>query len=166
MPDFPEILTTARFYLELKLDGSTDSVDGYFMECSGFQQTQAVIEMTEVTPQLWGKQGKTKGRVIRTKIPGNPTYSNLKLRRGLTISMTLWDWLQKVQTGDWAEQRRDGALVIYNQAAQEQFRLEFQGAWPVRYQISDLNVASGEHNIEEMEITVESLKRVEAPRSP
>jgi hypothetical protein len=35
MADFPEILTNSRFYLELKLDGSKDSVDGYFMECQG-----------------------------------------------------------------------------------------------------------------------------------
>ncbi|KAI9130413.1 phage tail protein [Acaryochloris sp. CCMEE 5410] len=161
MPDLPEILTRSRFYLELKLEGSQDSVDGIFMECSGFQSSQEVIEVVEVTPQLWGKQGKTKGRNIRTKIPGNATYSNLTLKRGLMSSMTLWNWLQKVQDGDWAEQRREGALVIYNQGAKEQCRLEFQGAWPVSYKISDLDVKSGEHNIEEVEITVESVKRVE-----
>ncbi|MGR3279150.1 phage tail protein [Acaryochloris marina NIES-2412] len=161
MPDLPEILTRSRFYLELKLEGSQDSVDGIFMECSGFQASQEVIEVVEVTPQLWGKQGKTKGRNIRTKIPGNATYSNLTLKRGLMSSMTLWNWLQKVQEGDWAEQRREGALVIYNQAAKEQCRLEFQGAWPVSYKISDLDVKSGDHNIEEVEITVESVKRVE-----
>lgn len=165
MTDFPEILTTSRFYLELKLEGSKDSVDGYFMECGGFQHTQEVIEISEVTPQLWGKEGNTKGRVIRTKIPGNPTYANLSLRRGLTISMTLWDWLYNVQEGNWADQRRDGALVLYSQGAKEQFRLEFQGAWPTSYKISDLDVASGNHNIEEMEIVVEHLKRVEATAS-
>ena len=88
--EFPEILTSSRFYLELKLDGSKDSVDGYFMECSGFEVNQEAIEISEVTPQLWGKSGNTKGRVVRTKIPGNATYTNLTLRRGLTCSTTLW----------------------------------------------------------------------------
>lgn len=160
MPGFPEILTNAKFYLELKLDNSSDSVDGIFMECSGFQQSQDVIEVCEVTPQLWGKEGHTKGRVVRTKVPGNSTCANLTLRRGLTTSMALWSWLEKIQDGNWADQRRDGSLVIYNQAAEESFRFEFLGAWPVSYKVSDLDVKSGDHNIEEIEMVIEHLKRV------
>ena len=76
-----EILTKSRFYLELLLDGSDDRVDGLFKECSGFQATQDVIEVCEVTPQLWGKAGNAKGRVVRTKVPGNITYTNMTLRR-------------------------------------------------------------------------------------
>lgn len=165
MPGFPEILTSARFYLEIKLDGSTDSVDGIFMDCSGFQSSQDIIEISEVTPQLWGKNGDAKGRVVRTKLPGNSTYTNVTLRRGLTSSMTLWNWLDKVQSGQWADQRRDGSLVIYNQAGEEQFRFTFERAWPMRYKISDLDVKSGNFNIEEMEIVVESLKRSEVKPS-
>lgn len=161
---FPEILTNARFYLELKLKGSDDIVDGTFMDCSGFQQTQAVIEISEVTPQLWGyrdrENERVRGRVIRTKLPGNVTYSNLKLRRGLSSSVTLWNWVQQIQRGGWSAERRDGSLVIYDQAAEEQFRFEFTGAWPVGYKISDLDVKSGDYNIEEMEIAVETLQRV------
>lgn len=161
MTDFPEILTTCRFYLELKLDGSKDSVDGYFMDCSGFKTAQEVIEVCEVTPQKWGKDGNSRGRVIRTKIPGNVTHTNLTLRRGLTVSMTLWNWLQAVQDGNWGEQRRDGSLVIYNQAAEEQFRFEFQGAWPVSYTISDVKATGGDLEVEEIEVTVEGLKRID-----
>ncbi|XWK89419.1 MAG: phage tail protein [Phormidium sp.] len=157
--NFPEILTKAKFYLELKLDGSDDSVDGYFMECSGFKATQEVMEICEVTPQKWGSQGTSKGRIVRTKIPGNMTYTNMTLRRGLTVSMTFWNWLQTVQDGNWAKQRRDGSLVIYNQAAEEQFRFEFKRAWPVGYTISDLDVAGSDFEIEEVEVTVEELTR-------
>ena len=38
MADQFELLTTARFYLELKLDGSQEPIDGYFMECQGFKR--------------------------------------------------------------------------------------------------------------------------------
>ncbi|MBW4505782.1 MAG: phage tail protein [Scytonematopsis contorta HA4267-MV1] len=161
MADFPEILTNSRFYLELKLDGSKDSVDGYFMECQGFQTTQEVIEIAEVTSQKWGKNGNASGRVVRTKIPGNITYSNLTLRRGLTISMTMWNWLANVQAGKWSEQRRDGSLVIYNQAAKEQFRLNFKRAWPTSYKINDVSAAGQEHEVEELEVVVEELTRIE-----
>lgn len=156
----PEILTQARFYLELKLEGSVDQVDGYFMECGGFQRTQEVIEISEVTPQLWGAQGSSRGRAVHSKIPGKSTYSNITLKRGLTISKVFWDWMDSVGEGNWFEQRRNGSLSIYNQASEEQFRFEFAGAWPVNYKISDLDVRAGEFTLEEVEIVVESLKRV------
>lgn len=160
MAEFPEILSTCRFYLELKLEGSNDSVDGYFMECSGFKVSQDVVEIAQVTPQKWGKDGKAVGRVMSTKVPGNNSFTNLVLKRGLTCSMTFWNWLQAIQDGDWAGQRRDGSLVIYDQAANAQFRMEFQGAWPVSYAIADLNAAGGDLEVEEVEIAVEDLKRV------
>lgn len=161
MADFPEILTTCRFYLELKLDGSNDSVDGYFMECSGFKVTQQVIEVCEVTPQKWGKDGEASGRVISTKIPGNTTYTNITLRRGLMTSMTLWNWLDSVQEGNWAKQRRDGSLTLYNQSANDSFRFEFKRAWPTSYKISDLNASGSELGVEEIEMAIEELKRIQ-----
>ncbi|MDV3348637.1 phage tail protein [Leptothoe sp. ISB3NOV94-8A] len=157
---FPEILTKAKFYLELKLDGSVDSTDGYFMECSGFQRSQDVIEITEVTPQVWGKDGSSHGHVVRSKIPGNSSYPNITLKRGLTVSMAFWDWMDTIGRGNWSKQRRNGALCIYGQSGQEQFRFEFMGAWPVSYKISDLDVKGADHNIEEVEIVMESLKRI------
>ncbi|MDV3348206.1 phage tail protein [Leptolyngbyaceae cyanobacterium CCMR0082] len=157
---FPEILTKARFYLELRLDGSVDSTDGYFMECSGFARSQDVIEICEVTPQVWGKQGKSRGHIVRSKIPGNSSYTNITIKRGLTISTAFWEWMDTIGEGNWIDQRRNGALCIYDQAGDEQFRFEFTGAWPVSYKISDLDVKGADYNIEEVEIVVESLKRV------
>jgi hypothetical protein len=40
--------------------------------------------------------------------------------------------------------------------------MEFQGAWPVSYKVSDLDVKGSDFNIEEVEIAVEELKRVTA----
>ena len=156
-----EILTSSRFYLELKLQGSDDRIDGYFMECSGFQRSQDVIEICEVTPQVWGKKGRSHGHMVRSKIPGNSSYTNITLKRGLTVSTAFWDWMDAVGKGEWVDQRRNGALVIYSQAGKEQFRFEFSGAWPVTYKISDLDVKGSDHNIEEVEIAVEALKRIE-----
>ncbi|HIK07045.1 MAG TPA: phage tail protein [Trichormus sp. M33_DOE_039] len=160
MAEFPEILTNSRFYLELKLTGSQEPIDGYFMECQGFKTTQEVIEISEVTPLTWGKTGNANGRIVRSKIPGSITYSNIVLRRGLTISMTMWNWLASVKEGKWGDERRDGSLVIYNQAAEEKFRLEFKNAWPSSYTISDVKADGSEHQIEEIEMVVEELKRV------
>lgn len=154
---FPEILTTCRFYIELKLDGSQDPVDAYFMECKGFKQTQAAIEVCEVSPRQWGKA--KSGQRSHTKIPGNVKTSNLTLRRGMTQSTTLWNWFEAVQEGNWAKQLRDGSLTIYDQMGSAQALFQFGGAWPIGYLVSDLNVSTGELAIEEMELAVETFKR-------
>ncbi len=153
-----ELLTNSRFYLELSLDGSDDSVDAIFSECKGFKPTQDVIDACEVTPVQWGKAAR--GKVMRTKIPGNEKFTNLVLKRGITSSMTIWNWFEAVKQGNWAKQRRDGSLSIYDQAGDMQARFEFRGAWPTSYVIGDLNVGGSDIEIEEMEVAIEELKRV------
>ncbi|CAN1213288.1 phage tail protein [Tumidithrix helvetica PCC 7403] len=156
-----EILTTARFYLEITLQGSNETIDGYFMECSGFERSQDAIEIAEVTPQVWGKTGNTKGRVVRTKIAGNSKSSNITLKQGITISTTLWDWFTKVETGHWAEQLRDGDITVYDQSATEKVRFRFNGAWPVRYKLaSSFKADSSEFSVAELELSVNEFIRV------
>lgn len=155
--NFPEILTTCRFYLELKLDDSADPVDAYFMECKGFKRTQEVIEVCEVMPRKWGKADR--GEVVRTKVPGNVKTNNLVLRRGMTCSMTVWKWFEAVQAGNWAKQRKNGSLTIYDQASTMQARFEFQGAWPTSYTLTDVSASNNELEIEEMEVAIEEFRR-------
>lgn len=159
MPQPHEILTAARFYIELSLNGSSDPVDAVFMECSGFKRTQEVIEACEVTPQKWGSANATAGLVVRTKVPGNVKSNNLVLKRGLTCSTSLWKWFDQVQMGNWANQRRDGSVTIYDQAATPQARFQFVRAWPTRYTISDINASSNDYEIEEIELACEEFFR-------
>lgn len=156
-PRFPELLTASRFYLELTLSGGNDTIDATFLECQGFKRTQNVAEVCEVAPQQWAKA--KSGRVLRTKIPGNVKTENIVLRRGLTNSMTLWNWFAQVEAGKWGEQLKDGSLVIYDQSGQEQARFDFQKAFPVRYMAADLNAKSQDMEIEELEIAVETFIR-------
>ncbi len=152
-----EILTAHRFYMELQLDGSKNQVDAIFLECQGFKRTQDPIEICEVTPQQWGNA--KKGRVVRTKLPGNVKSGNLTLRRGMTSSIALWDWFEAVQEGDWATQRKNVSLTIYDQAATPQARFELAGAWPTSYKIADVNSRSTDIEIEEVEVAFEEFKR-------
>jgi phage tail-like protein len=77
----------------------------------------------------------------------------------MTKSTTLWKWFEAVQEGNWAKQRRDGSLSIYDQAGSPQAIFQFLGAWPVSYIASDLSSAGGDLEIEEMEIAVEMFTR-------
>ena len=153
-----EILTSHRFYLELSLDNSSEPVDGIFLECQGFKRTQEAIEICEVTSNKWGTA--KKGLAVRTKIPGNVKSGNITLRRGLTLSMAFWDWFQAIQDGNWATQRRNASLTIYDQAAQMQARFELTGAWAASYKIADVNARSTGIEMEEVEVAFEEFKRV------
>lgn len=154
---FPEILTNCRFYVELKLDNSQNPVDAYFMDCKGFKRNQEIVEFREVTAQRWGNA--KSGLIVCTKIPGNVKTNNVTLRRGMTQSITLWKWFEAVQAGNWAKQRQDGSLSIYDQTGTVQARFVFRRAWPTSYVLSDLSASSNDIEIEEMELAVEELIR-------
>lgn len=156
-----EVLTNSRFYLELKLQDSNDLIDGYFMECQGFKRTQDVIEVAEVSAQKWGSKPAQKGRVIRTKIPGNTKSENITLKYGMTLSPTLWKWFQAVEAGDWAKQFRDGDLTIYDQAGEVRARFRFLGAWPVSYKIGNAQAGGTDFQVEEVELAVDQFIRVQ-----
>lgn len=156
-----EILAQSRFYLEISLDGSLDQIDGYFSECQGFKRSQEIIEICEVTPQKWGRNNASKGRVNRTKLPGNSKSDNIILRRGMTLSETFWNWLKDVEAGNWSKQRRNGDLTIYDQQAGIAARFRFLRAWPTSYKIGDVKSDSAEFQIEELELAVEEFMRVQ-----
>ncbi|MCY7367875.1 MAG: phage tail protein [Chamaesiphon sp.] len=150
----PEILTASRFYLSLSLDG-TASADCYFLECRGFQQTQAPIEICEVT-KVGGGSGQ---QIVSTKLPGNVKSGNITLRHGMTSSLDLWKWFKSIQAGQWGKQRKLISLSIYNQASQEMARFELTNAWPSSYKLTDVNARSTEIEIEELEVAFEQFER-------
>jgi phage tail-like protein len=152
----PEILTAHRFYLTLTLDGQSDNIDGFFLECQGFKRTQDAIEIAEVTVN----KGQDKSQVVRTKLPGNVKSGNITLKRGMTNSLTIWKWFEAVQEGKWAAQRKIASLSIYDQAGNEQARFDLAGAWPASYKIADVNARSSDIEIEEIEVAFEEFKRV------
>jgi phage tail-like protein len=155
----PIFLGASNFCLGLKLDGSSDVVDAIFLECLGFDYTQDLIEFSEVTSGRWGKA--SKGKFVRTKLPGNTRTGNVTLRRGMSSSETLWNWFQLVEDGNWAKQRKNAFLIIYEDGM-PQARFELTAAWPMGYKISDVKSNSQEIEIEEVEVAYEGFKRVKA----
>lgn len=153
----PEYLTNSRFYVELHLDGSQDPVDGYYKECTGYSYTQDVIELAEVFPPRPG--GNPEGLVRRTKIPGNFKTTNITLRRCISSSMTLWQWIEDVQKGGWAKKRKDGSLAIYKQDSNTGALHTFKRAWPASYTFSESTVSGDELSVEELEIVCEEFER-------
>ncbi len=163
VPNFSELLLSSRFYVELTLDDNHGESDAIFLECQGFKRSQESIEFAEVTPNQWANA--KRGQVRRTKVPGNVKTENIILKRGMSKSLLLWQWFTSVESGNWADQLREGSLVVYDQAGKEQARFNFRGAWPVRYSVADLSAQSSDIEIEELEMAVEQFIRVE-PQKP
>lgn len=157
MSEFPELLAASQFYMELSLDGSAGVSDAVFLECQGFQKTQNPIEIVEVTANRGGQS--KQGQLLTTKLPGRMTVDNIVLRRGMTKSVTFWDWISAVAAGQWADQLKDGSLTIYDQGGNAQARYDFFNAWPIRYKVADVSAQSTEIEIEEVEIAVSDLTR-------
>ncbi len=157
MSQLSEYLTADNFYITLKLDGSREPIDATFLGCQGITHSQDVIEFCEVTSNRWGKA--IKGQVVRTKLPGNSRSGNLTLCRGMSTSLAFWNWFELVQTGNWAERRKNFSLTIKG-THQSEAKLEFIGAWPASYKISDVSSDSKDFAIEEVEIAFEGFKRI------
>ncbi|MEA5598419.1 phage tail protein [Rivularia sp. UHCC 0363] len=158
MADF-EALASCKFFVELSLDNCCDKVDGVFLECQGFQRTQEVIEICEVTSNKFGKA--TNGMSVTRKIPGNAKNGNIILRRCMSSSIVFWDWFQGCHD-NWAKQRRNVSLNILNSMSQGQARFELAGAWPISYRFGDVGAYSSGIALEEVEIAFEELKRVKS----
>ena len=159
-----EVLPSNRFILELSLDNSSQKVDGTFLECQGFQRTQEVIEICEVTSNKFG--ASNKGLPVRTKIPGNVKSGNITLRRCMSSSIVLWDWFQ-ASHDDWGKQRRNLSLTIFHQKANfhgksKLARFELTGAWPTNYKLADVSAFGSMLEVEEAEIAFEDFRRVKS----
>ncbi len=159
-----EYLSSTKFYVELHIDDSDDRVDGYFTECSGLSRTQDVIEHCEATALLWGSGvfgvPTARGKLVRTKMPGEAKSANITLKQGLSVSKAFWRWMKQVEDGNWNEKMRDGDITVYNQASEESARFRFEQAWPVKLNITNFSASGNEMSSVEIELAVHQFYRV------
>lgn len=125
----------------VEIDGmqSTD-----FAECSGLSSETDVIEYRQGTDP-----------VLR-KLPGRTHFGRIVLKRGITTNRELWDWRQTVVTGQ--TQRRNGAIVLLNEARVPVLRWRFLQGWPAKIEGPALNAASSDVAVESIEIVHEGLE--------
>lgn len=158
----PTLLMAASFSISLQLNDSKESVDGIFMGCDGFDFTQEVIQFREVTSDRWGRANN--GRLRLTKLPGKAVGGNLTLRRGMSISMSLWGWFKLVQDGNWFNQRKIVTLTFYENGI-PQTNFVFTEAWPTRYRIGEMKTDASNVELEEVEIAYEGFERINVATS-
>jgi phage tail-like protein len=135
-------------HFALDVDGV---VSAFFAEASGFNNKSEVATHVAVDD---------KGRQVLQKIPGNLSYDDLVLRRGITDSKALWDWRQKVIDGKVNDARANGSVIMYNQAGEEIARFNFVNGWPSSWKGPDVKADDNAVALEEITITIERLDRV------
>ena len=138
-------LIGAHFALEVQ-----GVISAFFSSASGFSNSSEVI-----THQAVDAAGKS----VIQKIPGDLTWDDITLNRGLTDDLALWDWRQQVIDGDVVGARKDGSVIMYNQASQEMARWNFRNGWPSSWKGPDVSSEDQSVAVEEITIAHEGLER-------
>jgi phage tail-like protein len=135
----PAILS--RFLFEV------DGVEiGIFKEVRGLEVTVATEEI---------KEGGQNG--FAYKLPGRMSWPNIVLRRGVTKSDALFEWLQKSSGEGYAGNqnkltRCTGAITAINQHLDRLRSWDLVGVFPVRWKGPDFSIERREPLEEELEI--------------
>ena len=132
-----------NFNFLVEIDGITQAG---FSDVTGFDITVEPIEYRE------GGQ-VTSAR----KIPGMAKYGNITLKRGITDSAELYEWLRQVATG--VIERRNGSIILLDLDGQEKLRWNFFEAWPTKWDGPDFSAKGNEVAIETLELVVERVER-------
>ena len=126
-----------NFVFELEIDGVAVA---NFLECSGIKTSTQVFELEE---------GGLNHRVH--KLPGQSRWENITLRYGVTSDTSLLSWRNEI-LDDGFKARRNGAIIVKNNAMEEVRRYSFVNAWPVAYEGPQFSSQGAELAIEMIEI--------------
>lgn len=129
-------------------------IDG--MQDAGFSEVAIGATTTEVIDY---REGTDPGHV--RKLAGLTTFGNVTLRRGLTNSLELFEWHQRIVSGQLATNRRNVVIVVLDEAGVDTARYVVSDAWPIKYDPGDLNAKGNDVFIETLELVNEGVERVQ-----
>ena len=83
--------------------------------------------------------------------------TTISLRRGMTNDAELWGWRKKSIDG--TIERKNGSIVLYDDAGEVVGRWNFVGGWPTKWTGPSFTATGNEVAIETLEIAHEGLKK-------
>jgi phage tail-like protein len=120
------------------------TVTGGFTECSGLEST--------MTPE----EHKEGGSMTVLRFPQRMTWSNIRLKRGVTVSDDLWNWYFAYLQGK--GRRRDGIITLQNELHVPFKAWRFKRGIPVKWSGPSMNAGQSQVAVEEIEIAHEGLE--------
>ena len=118
-----------------------------FLECTGLQ-----VEVKVEPYEEGGLNGFTH------KIPGRRSFSNITLKRGLTSSSLLVDWLDRVATkAAKGSELRNVSILLLDNTGTVIRRYNMTGAFPVKWTGPSLNTTNSTGLVETLEIAFQEM---------
>jgi phage tail-like protein len=136
-----------NFRFRLEIDGIT---------AAGFSEVAIGATTTDVIDYREG----TDPPHVR-KLSGLTKYGNVTLKRGVTVSLELFDWHRRIVTGQIAANRKNLVIVVQDEAGADTARYVVSDAWPIKYDPGDLNAVGNDVFIELLELVNEGVERVQ-----
>ncbi len=134
-------VTANRFYVEME-----SNLTASFSECSGIG--------VKLKREAYSEGGVNDQQRI---ILGQPEFTDITLKRGITDSLVFWNWLSAILEGK-TNQRRNINIVVFNQAGETMQCWTLIGAVPIGWKAPALQANSNTVAIEELTISYEGLK--------
>ncbi|MFQ5409137.1 MAG: phage tail protein [Anaerolineales bacterium] len=128
-----------------------DNVTGFFTECSG------IGSETEVTDHLVVDEN---GVDVVMKLPGRLKYTDITLKRGITDTMDIWDWRQKVEEGKIDDARTNCSIIMYDREGTPAAQWDLINAWPSKVTGPEFKSDSNDYGVEEVVLVHEGMRRV------
>ena len=120
------------------------TVTGGFTECSGLEST--------MTPE----EHRAGGSTTVFRFPQRVTWTNIRLKRGVTVSDDLWNWYFAYVQGN--GRRRDGIITLQNELHIPFKAWRFKRGIPVKWSGPAMNAGDSRVAVEEIEIAHEGLE--------
>ncbi|MBM7868048.1 phage tail protein [Heliobacterium gestii] len=132
-----------RFKVTIETD---PKIELGFSEVSGYDASIAVVEYRA------GDHATTP-----MKMPGLAKYGNITLKRGVTDSMDLFNWIQACIDGKIT--RNTVTITAIDESGADKASWTVTAAWPCKYTAPNFNGNGGEVAIESLELAHEGMKR-------
>ena len=138
--------TAFNFSVEIDVPGVSSRVcSASFSECDGLEATMEVKTIRE-----------GGNNVTQIRLTGPLAYGQLTLKRGMTATFDLWDWMAAVSTQP--ALRADGEVVVLAPDGRtERARFLLSRCVPVKLKAPPLNAKDGMVAVEELQLAYESL---------
>jgi phage tail-like protein len=141
--------TAFNFSVEIDVPGVSSRVcSASFSECDGLEATMEVKTIRE-----------GGNNVTQIRLTGPLAYGQLTLKRGMTATFDLWDWMAAVSTRP--ALRADGEVVVLGADGRtERARFLLSRCVPVKVKAPALSARDGTVAIEELGLAYERLMLV------
>jgi phage tail-like protein len=130
------------FNFEVQIDGTPV---GSFAEAGGLTAEGDPVEYRE---------GTDKDNNVR-KLTGLRKYANITLKRGYVRDNTFWVWYANIANG--IDDRRNGSIILMNEAHQPVLRWNFENAWLNKVEGPAFNAKGNDVAMESVELVHEGL---------